>query len=181
MTTLTVYDANNPSQCQATITDFAQIASQLEQLGIKMQRWEASQPVTESSSQEEIIAAYQSYIDTLATSNGFQSVDVVNLYPDHPDKQMLREKFLAEHIHEDDEVRFFIDGSGLFYVHLDDKVYGLLCKKGDLINVPANVKHWFDTGAEPFFKCIRMFSKNDGWVAQFTGDNIAKQFPLMGE
>jgi 1,2-dihydroxy-3-keto-5-methylthiopentene dioxygenase len=181
MTILTVYDANNPKQCQATIADFEQIASQLSQLGIKMQRWEASQPVTESSTQEEVIAAYQSSIDTLAAENNFQSVDVVNLYPEHPDKDMLREKFLAEHIHDDDEVRFFIDGSGLFYIHLDDKVYGLLCEKGDLINVPAGIKHWFDTGAEPFFKCIRMFTQNDGWVATFTGDEIAKQFPLMGD
>ena len=181
MTTLTVYDADNPSQCQASITDFSQIASQLEQLGIKMERWEASQPVTESNTQEEIITAYQASIDTLAANNGFQSVDVVNLYPDHPDKQMMREKFLAEHIHDDDEVRFFIDGCGLFYMHLEDKVYGLLCEKGDLINVPAGTKHWFDTGADPFFKCIRMFTQNDGWVATFTGDEIAKQFPLMGE
>ncbi len=177
MTILTIYDANNPKQCQASISDFDQIASQLMQLGMKLERWEARQPVTESSSQAEIIAAYQDSIDALATR--FRSVDVVNLYPEHPDRQMLREKFLAEHIHDDDEVRFFIDGSGLFYIHLEDKVYGLLCEKGDLVNVPAGVKHWFDTGAKPFFKCIRMFTKNDGWVATFTEDEIAKQFPLM--
>jgi len=149
MTTLSVYDANNPNQCQATFTDFEQIA------------------------------AYQASIDTLAAENNFRSVDVVNLYPEHPDKQILREKFLAEHVHADDEVRFFIDGSGLFYIHLDDKVYGVLCEKNNLINVPAGIKHWFDTGAEPFFKCIGMFTQNDGWVATFTGDEIAKQFSLM--
>ena len=48
---------------------------------------------------------------------GFQSADVASLTPDHPDKKAFREKILNEHTHSDIEVRFFVDGSGLFYIH----------------------------------------------------------------
>ena len=63
----------------------------------------------------------------------------------------------------DFELRFFVDGRGLFYLHLGDKVYCVLCEQGDLISVPANTTHWFDMGANPRFKCIRFFTTPDGW------------------
>jgi 1,2-dihydroxy-3-keto-5-methylthiopentene dioxygenase len=181
MTILKVYNIDNPKEPVAVMDNFEIIAAQLGNLGIKMERWPAEKTVSEASTQEQILATYQAELNRLNLEQKFQSVDVINIYPDHPDKQALREKFLAEHIHDDDEVRFFIDGCGLFYIHLNDKVYSLLCEKGDLVNVPAGTKHWFDMGAEPFFKCIRVFTSNDGWVASFTGDKIANNFPLMGE
>ena len=103
-------------------------------------------------------------------------MDVVSLQPDHPDKAAFRQKFLAEHTHDDFEVRFFVDGKGLFYLHVVGKVYHGLCEKGDLISVPANTTHWFDMGENPDFKCIRLFVIPDGWVGEFTGSEIAKQF-----
>jgi 1,2-dihydroxy-3-keto-5-methylthiopentene dioxygenase len=106
---------------------------------------------------------------------------VVSLQPDHPQKTAFREKFLAEHIHEDFEVRFFVDGKGLFYLHIGDKVYAVLCERGDLISVPANTTHWFDMGENPCFKCIRLFTIPEGWVATFTGSDIAASFPTFDQ
>ena len=77
------------------------------------------------------------------------------------------------------EVRFFVDGRGLFFLHPDENVYAVLCEKGDLLSVPAGVKHWFDTGAEPHLKVIRLFTTPEGWVAQYTGDAIADGLPKM--
>jgi len=74
-------------------------------------------------------------------------------------------------------VRFFVEGSGLFYLHAGDKVYTVLCGKGDLISIPANTTHWFDMGTNPYFKAIRFFTTPDGWVGNFTGSEIAKKFP----
>ena len=113
------------------------------------------------------------------TEYGFESVDVIALRPDHPDRQALRQKFLDEHTHSDFEVRFFVEGKGLFYIHAEDKIYGVMCEQGDLISVPAGAKHWFDMGAEPDFKCIRLFTTPEGWVANYTGDAIAKSFPTF--
>ncbi|MDZ4263978.1 MAG: cupin, partial [Pseudomonadota bacterium] len=125
------------------------------------------------------IESYRTSVDALMSEYGFQSVDVIALRPDHPERQALRQKFLDEHIHSDFEVRFFVEGKGLFYIHAEDKVYGVMCEQGDLISVPAATKHWFDMGAEPDFKCIRLFTSPEGWVANYSGDAIAKSYPTF--
>jgi 1,2-dihydroxy-3-keto-5-methylthiopentene dioxygenase len=120
-------------------------------------------------------------VDRLMRENGFKSVDVVSLTPDHPQREALRARFLDEHTHSEDEVRFFVDGQGLFYIHKAEQVYAVLCEKGDLVSVPDNTTHWFDMGPEPRFTAIRLFSNPEGWVASFTGSDIASRFPRFGE
>src|SRR3569623_3109552 len=95
------------------------------------------------------------------------------------DSAAMRQKFLDEHVHSDFEVRFFVEGRGLFFIHADDKVYAIMCERGDLLSVPANTPHWVDLGAEPELKCIRLFTTPEGWVANYTGSPIAKSFPQM--
>jgi 1,2-dihydroxy-3-keto-5-methylthiopentene dioxygenase len=162
-------------------TDFADIERELAGIDVKFERWTANRELADDADQDTIIAAYQESIDKLKQLYGFQSVDVINLSPDNPDKAVFRQKFLAEHTHDDFEVRFFIDGSGLFYLHVGGKVYAALCEKGDLISVPANTTHWFDMGENPSFKVIRLFTTPEGWVAKFTGSDIAKAFPTFDE
>ena len=50
-----------------------------------------------------------------------------------------------------------------------------VCEKGDSISCPL-IRHWFDMGPAPDFKCIRLFTDEAGWVAQFTGDAIASRY-----
>ncbi len=96
---------------------------------------------------------------------------------DHPQKAELRAKFLDEHRHGEDEVRFFVAGRGLFVLHIEEHVYAVLCERNDLISVPAGTRHWFDMGEHPHFVAVRLFNNPEGWVAQFTGDDIASRFP----
>ena len=160
-----------------TLREPEAIAAALGELGVQFERWQANQPLGDDADQDAVLAAYSADVDKLNERYGFQSVDVVALGPDHPQKAEMRQKFLAEHTHGDFEVRFFVDGSGLFYLHVGDRVYMVLCEKGDLISVPANTTHWFDMGANPNFKCIRFFTTPDGWVGNFTGSDIATRFP----
>lgn len=153
------------------------ISATLAELGVRFERWEANAPLAADADQEAVLEAYAVDVARLNAEYGFKSVDVVALGPDHPQKAEMRQKFLAEHTHSDFEVRFFVEGSGLFYLHVADKVYVVLCEKGDLISVPANTTHWFDMGANPDFKCIRLFVIPDGWVGNFTGNPITGQFP----
>ena len=81
----------------------------------------------------------------------------------------------------DDEVRYFIDGEGLFTIHHEDKVYAALCTAGDFIAVPAKTKHWFDFGQNPNFKCLRFFTDESGWIAEYTGSDLANRFPNLDE
>lgn len=180
MSLLTIYPDNQPQQ-GARFTNFADIERELAAIDVKFERWTANRELTVEDDQSTVIAAYQESIDILKQLYGFQSVDVINLSPDHPQKAEFRQKFLAEHIHDDFEVRFFIDGCGLFYLHVGDKVYAVLCEKSDLISVPANTTHWFDMGENPSFKCIRLFTTPEGWVAKFTGNEIALSFPSLDE
>jgi 1,2-dihydroxy-3-keto-5-methylthiopentene dioxygenase len=180
MSLLTIYPDNQPDQSKR-YTDFADIERELAAIDVKFERWTANRELTTDADQATIIAAYQESIDKLKQLYNFKSIDVINLSPDHPQKAEFRQKFLAEHIHDDFEVRFFIDGCGLFYLHVGNKVYTALCEKGDLISVPANTTHWFDMGENPSFKCIRLFTTPEGWVAKFTGSDIALSFPTLDE
>ncbi len=176
MSRLAVYDEQG-NALEGVISDHAVIAAALGELGVRFERWEASQPLSGDADQDEVLAAYSGDVERLTAEYGFQSVDVVSLRPDNPQKAEFRAKFLAEHTHSDFEVRFFVEGSGLFYLHVDARVYLVECEQGDLISVPAGVTHWFDMGAEPDFKCIRLFVIPDGWVGDFTGSDIAAAFP----
>ena len=178
MSALTVYPDNQPQNGQ-TYRDFDSIAHQLAAINVQFERWDAEQAFDADADADAIIAAYQTAIDRLTQQYGFQSVDVANLSANHPDKAVLRQKFLSEHTHDDFEVRFFVEGHGLFYLHVNDTVYAVLCEQGDLISVPANIRHWFDMGENPHFKAIRLFTTPDGWVAAFTGDSIAERFPSL--
>lgn len=179
MSELKIYSDTNPSKPEKTLTRFEDIRDALGAIGIEFERWEASAPLSATAQQDEVIAAYRDSIDRLMKKHGFKSVDVISLTEDHPQKDALRDKFLHEHIHEDFEVRFFVDGEGLFFIRKNGKVYATLCTRGDLINLPAYTTHWFDMGPRPMVKAIRLFTTAEGWVAKFTGDKIADDFPKL--
>ncbi len=180
MSVLTIYPDDEPLK-GVRYTNFTDIERELSAIDVKFERWTANRELTSDADQDTIISAYQEAIDKLKLLYGFQSVDVINLSSDHPQKAEFRQKFLSEHTHDDFEVRFFIDGSGLFYLHVGDKVYAVLCGKGELISVPANTTHWFDMGENPSFKVIRLFTTPEGWVAKFTGSDIAQSFPTFDQ
>jgi 1,2-dihydroxy-3-keto-5-methylthiopentene dioxygenase len=176
MTTLTIRKADG-SGTPETLIDIDAIAAQLAGAGVEFERWELDREPPSNADEATILDAYHESIARLNARYGFQSIDVVSVGPDHPQAAELRGRFLAEHTHADFEVRYFVDGRGLFYLHVGDRVYMVLCERGDLISVPANTTHWFDMGASPSFTCIRFFTTPDGWVGEFTGSDIATRFP----
>jgi 1,2-dihydroxy-3-keto-5-methylthiopentene dioxygenase len=180
MSILKIYNENDPTQVE-TYMQFEEIAKFMGGIGVHIQRWEAQKPLAAEASHAEILVAYHDSVDQLCQQYGFKSVDVISIKPDHPEKKVLREKFLNEHTHSDFEARFFVEGQGQFYLHVQDKVYSLLCEQGDLISVPASMPHWFDMGENPNLKCIRLFTTPEGWIADFTGNDIADRFPRLGQ
>jgi 1,2-dihydroxy-3-keto-5-methylthiopentene dioxygenase len=179
MSELRIYSEANPSRAEAVHTRFDDIRAALAPIGVEFERWQANRELDDQASQDEVIEAYRDSIDRLMKQYGFKSVDVISLYASHPQKEAMRDKFLHEHTHGDFEVRFFVEGEGLFYLRVGGKVYGMLCKKGDLLSVPAGTTHWFDMGPQPSLKAIRLFTTPEGWVANFTGDRIADRFPKL--
>ncbi len=179
MTQLTVYADTDSTKILIETREEAEIADVLSDIGVAFERWNASVQLADDAGQEEVLQAYEAQVKRLMDEGGYKSVDVARVKPDHPDRVALRQKFLAEHTHADDEVRFFVEGAGAFYLHVDGKVYRIVCERNDLLNVPAGTTHWFDTGEYPHFCAIRIFTSPDGWVGNFTGDDIATRFPLF--
>lgn len=177
MTTLAVY-RDNAEPIEET-QDFETIANRLHGIGVLLERWQADRVLDADASQDEVIAAYRGSVDRLMKLYNFKTADVISVTPKHPDKAALRSKFLDEHTHSDFEVRFFVEGRGLFFIHVEDHVHALVCEQGDLISVPAETPHWFDMGQEPQLKCIRLFTTPEGWIANYTGNPIAQRFPKL--
>ncbi len=178
MSTLRIFDEANPDAPLVATSDAARMAAELKSIGVRFERWESPVAIAADASPEEILEAYRPYLDRLMGETGAGSADVIKMTPEHPQAGTLREKFLNEHIHTEDEVRFFVRGSGHFVMHLDGKVYDAYCTGGDLISVPANTRHWFDAGSAPDFIALRIFTDTSGWVAHFTGDQISARFPV---
>ncbi|MEB3332871.1 MAG: acireductone dioxygenase [Synechococcaceae cyanobacterium] len=156
-----------------------QIGAELGRRGVAFERWPARAELAADAAPDAILAAYAGEIARVQASGSYPTVDAIRLTPDHPDRAALRLKFLAEHTHAEDEVRFFVEGRGLFCLHIGAEVLLLLCERNDWIAVPAGTRHWFDMGAEPSFCALRFFDNPEGWVAAFTGDPIAERFPRL--
>jgi 1,2-dihydroxy-3-keto-5-methylthiopentene dioxygenase len=178
MSRLTVYEDSAPTTPVLLTEDAAGIAAALAVINVDFERWESPVTLTPEDDAAVILEAYRPYLDQLMGTKGAGSADVIKLTPDNPAVPALREKFLSEHIHTEDEIRFFVHGGGHFVMHVDGRVYDAYCEAGDLISVPANTKHWFDAGEKPFFTALRVFTDTSGWVAHFTGDNISSRFPV---
>ena len=162
---------------------FERIRDALAPLGDRFERWTSAHPLYDARTPEQILSEYAPDIERQKRERGYKSADVVRLKrdpsdPAWPEKaRAARGKFLEEHTHAEDEVRFFVEGSGLFCLRLAGHVYLVRCERGDLLSVPAGTRHWFDMGSEPEFCAIRLFGTEAGWVAAFTGDDIARRFP----
>jgi 1,2-dihydroxy-3-keto-5-methylthiopentene dioxygenase len=176
MTRLRVFTADDGNTPVLDTSDPKWIGDALKRIGVRFERW----PLRDTAGADTggVLTAYAPEIDKLKTEQGYQSVDIIGVTPDHPDRAAMREKFLSEHRHSEDEVRFFVAGEGLFTLRTDDdRIHAVLCTAGDLISVPAGMRHWFDMGPDPDFTVIRLFENPDRWVARFTGDAIADRFP----
>ncbi|MCY7355613.1 MAG: acireductone dioxygenase [Lysobacter sp.] len=177
MSRLRIFEEEHPDVPVLSTSDQAEMARELKVIGVHFEQWQATQAIIPGAMPDEVMAAYRADIDRISAERGFKTVDVVSIAPDNPASEEMRKKFLNEHFHKEDEVRFFVAGSGLFTLHVDGHVYEVKCEQGDLIAVPDSTRHWFDMGPEPSFVAIRFFTEPDGWVGHFTGTDIAQRFP----
>ena len=188
MTMLTIWADTDPSSPLLQTADPDLIAAELREIGVDYERLEASGDLPPDAGQDDVIAAHSDIVNRLMAERGYTLVDVAQLHLTAESAADLKEtaagarqKFLSEHTHDEDEIRFFSHGSGVFYLHVRDRVLAVLCTAGDLLSVPALTTHWFDMGTLPDFTAIRFFRTDDGWVGAFTGSDIAQNFPTFDE
>jgi 1,2-dihydroxy-3-keto-5-methylthiopentene dioxygenase len=113
-------------------------------------------------------AAYQAPLDALKTKNGYVEQDEVALRPTTPNLDAICAKFVDEHLHDDDEVRFVLEGEGIFDIRShDDRWMRVKVEVGDLIVVPAGRHHRFLLTEQKNIRCVRLFKDASGWVPHY--------------
>ena len=103
-------------------------------------------------------------LEALKTEQGYIEEDIVELRPDNPELDNICARFDKEHFHTADEVRFVLEGAGIFDIRdLDDNWIRVEVVAGDLLVVPANRNHRFWLTDSKHIRCVRLFQDNLGW------------------
>jgi len=78
----------------------------------------------------------------------------------------------------DDEVRYIIDGEGVFGFVLPPSLPSqmeLTVQPEAYINVPAGTEHWFYLTPQRRLKALRYFTGTEGWTPLYTGKEIKRE------
>lgn len=111
---------------------------------------------------------YQAALERLKAARGYVAQDIVELHPEMPNLQAVCDKFKPEHLHRDDEVRFVLEGEGIFDIRAQDgRWMRVQVEAGDLIVVPADLYHRFFLTDRQQIRCVRLFKDASGWVPEY--------------
>ncbi|MBL0061721.1 MAG: cupin domain-containing protein [bacterium] len=162
---------------ERTLREFGEIKAFLASINIGFENWKTENPVKGSSSTEEILEAYAKEIEVLKASGGYVTADVIDVKPDTPNLDVMLAKFSREHWHDEDEVRFIIEGHGIFHLRPQDgPVVAVEVEAGDLMRVPAGTWHWFDLCGDRRIRAIRLFQDPTGWTPHYTESGVDKGY-----
>ena len=160
-----------------TIDKPAEIRDFLAQYGIRFESWDVAGRISADATDDDILAAYQPEIERLKEEHGFVTADVINVNADTPGLDEMLAKFDKEHIHTEDEVRFTVEGSGVFHINPEsDAVFSITVGSGDLISVPNGTRHWFNLCQQKRIRCIRLFEDKSGWTPHYEDAPVHQEY-----
>ncbi|WP_019121345.1 cupin domain-containing protein [Brevibacillus massiliensis] len=121
----------------------------------------------------EIVEAFRKEIDDISARRGYTTADLIMLSDKTPNLDELLKVFIAEHHHTDDEVRFCVDGHGIFAIKgKDGRYFDVELSAGDLISVPSYYRHYFTLMDDRKIKAIRLFITPAGWQAIYEEPSV---------
>lgn len=161
-------------------TDLQSISKELAPLNIQLRHWAIGEDgqlkshlasySLDDNEKEQVLQSLDRYFEQLKQTAGYQERDLIVLHPGIPNLDEMLKKFDSIHTHADDEVRYIIDGEGIFgFVRPDGSQVELTVQPEEYINVPAGCEHWFYLTQNRRIKAIRYFIGKEGWVPQYTG------------
>lgn len=107
-------------------------------------------------------------LDALKAREGYVEEDQVELRPDTPNLDAICAKFVDEHLHTEDEVRFVLEGEGIFDIRSRaDRWMRVTVEASDLIVVPKGRYHRFFLTDRKTIRCVRLFQDKSGWVPHY--------------
>ncbi|EFA79474.1 ARD/ARD' family protein [Heterostelium album PN500] len=108
---------------------------------------------------------YQEKLDQICQERGYKNRDEVKLNENTENLDAKLKIFFEEHLHDDEEIRFILEGSGFFDVRdANDQWIRIRVEKGDLIIVPANMYHRFTLTETKQIHACRLFTDAPKWV-----------------
>ena len=107
---------------------------------------------------------YEPALAELCKTGGYTARDEVGLTRDTANLQGLLDKFKDEHLHQEDEVRFVLEGAGIFDIRsADERWMRVEVEPGDVLVVPAGRYHRFLLTDACRIRCVRLFQDPAGW------------------
>ncbi|MBZ8179610.1 MAG: acireductone dioxygenase [Oscillatoria sp. PMC 1051.18] len=163
-------------------TNLEDIARELAPLNVELNYWQIDDPETRNllaqetltdTQKEQVLQSLDNYFQHLKETAGYQDRDLIVLHPNTPNLDTLLSKFDRCHTHADAEVRYIIDGEGIFgFVRPDGTQVELTIHPEEYINVPARVEHWFRLTDSRRVKAVRYFTTTEGWIPEYTDTEI---------
>lgn len=160
------------------------ISNALSPLGVQLSHWPIEpsiQSILQKESLDEkekqrVLEGCDGYFQQLKDTLGYQSCDLIVLHEKIDGLDTILAKFDKTHTHDDDEVRYIVDGEGVFgFTRPDGSQVELQVVGGDYINVPQNTEHWFYLTSGKRIKAVRYFTTMVGWVPVYTNKEIRLQ------
>jgi len=160
-----------------SISDAAELTAFLAARGIEYERTAPDAPLAPDAPADAVLAGYKRKIDELKAQGGYVTADVIDVFPHTPNLDVMLNKFNSEHWHDEDEIRFIVEGRGLFHIHPPNHaVFAIEVEAGDLIRVPKGTLHWFDLCTDRRIRAIRLFQDPSGWTPHYTQSGMDKGF-----
>jgi len=121
-------------------------------------------------------------VNKLAIDRDYKNRDEIAISPNSfPTMDELKSKldtFYSEHIHEDEEIRYVLDGEGFFDIRSEnDEWIRIKVFKNDLIILPPGIYHRFTLSNKNYIKALRLFKDEPKWIPlnRPVDDNVYRQ------
>ena len=111
-------------------------------------------------------------VNKIASDRSYKNRDEIEISPTTlPNYEEKVKNFFHEHLHEDEEIRYILDGHGYFDVRSkEDDWVRIRLEKGDLMIMPAGIYHRFTTDEGNYTKAMRLFKEDPKWTPLQRGE-----------
>lgn len=105
-------------------------------------------------------------LSQIRDDRGYSYADIITVHPEKlPEYDTKVKAFFEEHIHDAEEIRYILGGSGYFDVrNKKDEWVRIHIKAGDLMTLPEGIYHRFTVDETDMIHAMRLFIGQPVWT-----------------